>query len=115
MHGKVSEKMDVYAFGVVLLELVSGRKPVSAGGPRGKGSLVMWANSVIQGGKVMDLVDPNLPLPATGGDGGEVERMALAAALCIRRAHQHRPTMSNVIRYLPPLNELNAYVSCPLR
>ncbi|KAL5648504.1 hypothetical protein ACJX0J_039313, partial [Zea mays] len=95
MHGKVSEKMDVYAFGVVLLELVSGRKPVSAGGPRGKGSLVMWANSVIQGGKVMDLVDPNLPLPATGGDGGEVERMALAAALCIRRAHQHRPTMSN--------------------
>ncbi|KAG2615165.1 hypothetical protein PVAP13_3NG073390 [Panicum virgatum] len=95
MHGKVSDKLDVYAFGVVLLELISGRKPVSAGGPRAKGSLVMWASSVIQGGKLMDLVDPSLPL--ADGDAGEVERMALAAALCIRRAHQHRPSMSNLL------------------
>ncbi|RCV35982.1 hypothetical protein SETIT_7G283000v2 [Setaria italica] len=98
MHGKVSDKIDVYAFGVVLLELISGRKPVSAGGPKGQESLVMWANSVIQGGKLMDLVDPSLPL--ADGDGGEVERMALAAALCIRRAHQHRPSMSNVVKLL---------------
>ncbi|KAJ1265079.1 hypothetical protein BS78_08G050700 [Paspalum vaginatum] len=102
MHGKVSDKIDVYAFGVVLLELISGRKPVSAGGgPKGQKSesLVMWANSVIQGGKLMDLVDPNLPMD--GGDDGEVvERMALAAALCIRRAHQHRPSMSNVVKLL---------------
>jgi serine/threonine protein kinase len=44
MHGKVSDKMDVYAFGVVLLELVSGRKPVSSGGPKGQESLVMWVS-----------------------------------------------------------------------
>ncbi|WVZ88704.1 hypothetical protein U9M48_035191 [Paspalum notatum var. saurae] len=103
MHGKVSDKIDVYAFGVVLLELISGRKPVSAGGGGPKGqkseSLVMWANSVIQGGKLMDLVDPNL-LTDGGDDGEVVERMALAAALCIRRAHQHRPTMSNVVKLL---------------
>ncbi|XP_062203429.1 protein kinase STUNTED-like [Phragmites australis] len=98
MHGKVSDKIDVYAFGVVLLELISGRKPVSAGGPRGQESLVMWANSVIQGGKLMDLVDPNLP-PADG-DAGEVERMALAAALGIRREPQRRPSMRNVLKLL---------------
>jgi hypothetical protein len=103
MHGKVSDKIDVYAFGVVLLELISGRKPVSAGGPKGKESLVMWAGSVINGGKLMDLVDPSLPL--ADGDGGEVERMALAAALCIRRAHQHRPSMTNVTIHLHPPNE----------
>ncbi|XP_062202940.1 protein kinase STUNTED-like [Phragmites australis] len=95
MHGKVSDNIDVYAFGVVLLELISGRKPVSAGGPKGQESLVMWANSVIQGGKLMDLVDPSLP-PADG----EVERMALAAAVCIRRAPQRRPSMSNVLKLL---------------
>ncbi|CAN6349138.1 unnamed protein product [Urochloa humidicola] len=99
MHGKVSDKLDVYAFGVVLLELISGRKPVSSGGPKGQESLVMWANSIIQGGKLMDLVDESLPLP-DGDDAGEVERMALAAALCIRREHQHRPTMSNVVKLL---------------
>ncbi|KAK3139466.1 hypothetical protein QOZ80_5AG0383700 [Eleusine coracana subsp. coracana] len=95
MHGKVSDKMDVYAFGVVLLELVSGRKPVSAGGTKGQESLVMWANSVVQQGKLMDLVDPTLHHA-----GGEVERMALAAALCIRREPQRRPTMSNVLKLL---------------
>ncbi|XP_002442921.1 probable receptor-like serine/threonine-protein kinase At5g57670 [Sorghum bicolor] len=99
MHGKVSEKMDVYAFGVVLLELISGRKPVSAGGDRGKGSLVMWANSVIQGGNIMDLVDPT-KLPTMDADGDVVERMTLAAALCIRRSHQLRPSMSNVVKLL---------------
>ncbi|KAF8658121.1 hypothetical protein HU200_059587 [Digitaria exilis] len=98
MHGKVSDKIDVYAFGVVLLELISGRKPVSAGGPKGQESLVMWATSVIQGGKLMDLVDPSLPLDDAAA--GEVERMALAAALCIRREHQHRPSMSNVVKLL---------------
>ncbi|OEL16216.1 Proline-rich receptor-like protein kinase PERK13 [Dichanthelium oligosanthes] len=98
MHGKVSDKLDVYAFGVVLLELISGRKPVSTGGPKGKRSLVMWANSIIQGGKLMDLVDQNLPL--ADGDADEVERMALAAALCIRRAHQHRSSMSDVVKLL---------------
>ncbi|KAM0837335.1 hypothetical protein ACQ4PT_061733 [Festuca glaucescens] len=98
MHGKVSDKMDVYAFGVVLLELVSGRKPVSSGGPKGQESLVMWANSVVQGGKLTELVDPSLP--TVDGDAGEVERMILAAALCITRAPQHRPSMANILKLL---------------
>ncbi|KAM0838379.1 hypothetical protein ACQ4PT_061013 [Festuca glaucescens] len=98
MHGKVSDKMDVYAFGVLLLELVSGRKPVSSGGPKGQESLVMWANSVVQGGKLTELVDPSLP--TEDGDAGEVERMILAAALCIIRAPQHRPSMANILKLL---------------
>ncbi|XP_023634661.1 proline-rich receptor-like protein kinase PERK12 isoform X3 [Capsella rubella] len=41
MYGKVSDKVDVYAFGVVLLELISGRNPISPQNPRGQESLVM--------------------------------------------------------------------------
>ncbi|PNT65352.1 probable receptor-like serine/threonine-protein kinase At5g57670 [Brachypodium distachyon] len=96
MHGKVSDKIDVYAFGVVLLELVSGRKPVSSGGPKGQESLVMWANSIVQGGKLTELVDPNLPTDGSG----EVERMALAGALCIRREPQRRPSIANVLKLI---------------
>ena len=46
MHGKVNNKIDVYAFGVVLLELISGRKPLCTGCPKGQESLVMWVSSI---------------------------------------------------------------------
>jgi serine/threonine protein kinase len=46
MYGKVTDKVDVYAFGVVLLELLTGRKPISGdGSPKGRQSLVMWVSS----------------------------------------------------------------------
>lgn len=46
MYGKVSDKVDVYAFGVVLLELLSGRKPINSDAPKGQESLVMWVSSL---------------------------------------------------------------------
>lgn len=48
MYGKVNNKIDVYAFGVVLLELLSGRKPISSDYPKGQESLVMWVCVLIQ-------------------------------------------------------------------
>lgn len=42
MYGKVNDKIDVYAFGVVLLELLTRRKPISGDYPKGQESLVMW-------------------------------------------------------------------------
>jgi serine/threonine protein kinase len=47
MHGKVNNKIDVYAFGVVLLELISGRKPLCTGCPKGQESLVMWVSGIL--------------------------------------------------------------------
>lgn len=46
MYGKVNDKIDVFAFGVVLLELLSGRKPISSESPKGQESLVMWVRSL---------------------------------------------------------------------
>ncbi|XP_062197501.1 protein kinase STUNTED-like isoform X2 [Phragmites australis] len=103
MHGKVNNKIDVYAFGVVLLELISGRKPLCTGCPKGQESLVMWANSIIQGGKLTQLVDPNLP---TEGHTNEVERMTLAASLCIRQAPHNRPHIDVVLKLLDGDNDI---------
>lgn len=44
LHGKVIDKIDVYAYGVVLLELLSGRKPIDNGHPKGPESLVVWVS-----------------------------------------------------------------------
>jgi serine/threonine protein kinase len=42
--GKLTERSDVFSFGVVLLELITGRKPVDASKPMGDESLVEWVS-----------------------------------------------------------------------
>ncbi|PON60136.1 Serine/threonine protein kinase [Parasponia andersonii] len=97
MYGKVNNKIDVYAFGVVLLELLSGRKPISSDYPKGQESLVMWAKPILNGGKVSQLLDPCL---GSTSDQDQLERMVLAATLCIQRAPRARPQMGLVLKLL---------------
>ncbi|WOL04081.1 putative serine/threonine-protein kinase PBL6 [Canna indica] len=97
MYGKVNEKIDIYAFGVVLLELVSGRKPVTSGCPKGQESLVLWAMPILQGGKFEELVDPCL---GATYEKGQPERMVLTASLCIKQSPRSRPPMTIVLKLL---------------
>lgn len=97
MYGKVNDKIDVYAYGVVLLELLSGRKPISSDYPKGQESLVMWAKPILNGGKVSELLDPSL---GNNYDHDQMERMVLAATLCIRRAPRTRPQMTLISKLL---------------
>ncbi|KAK7410633.1 hypothetical protein VNO78_01577 [Psophocarpus tetragonolobus] len=97
MYGKVNDKIDVYAFGVVLLELLSGRKPISRDYPKGQESLVMWASPILDSGKVLQLLDPSL---GDNYDHEEMEKMVLAASLCIKRAPKARPQMSLILKLL---------------
>ncbi|XP_024973206.1 probable receptor-like serine/threonine-protein kinase At5g57670 isoform X3 [Cynara cardunculus var. scolymus] len=97
MHGKVTEKIDVYAFGVVLLELLTRRKPITSGYPKGEESLVMWAKPILSSGKFARLLDPSL---GDDYDFDQMERMALASTLCIRRAPRARPQMTTILKLL---------------
>lgn len=42
--GKLTDKSDVFSYGVVLLELITGRKPVDTSQPAGEESLVEWVS-----------------------------------------------------------------------
>ncbi|CAL9774711.1 unnamed protein product [Musa acuminata subsp. burmannicoides] len=97
LYGKVNEKVDVYAFGVVLLELLSGRKPISSGCPKGQESLLMWAKPILQDGDTKQLIDPGLKNEFSSD---QVERMILAASLCARRLHHARPHITLVLKLL---------------
>ncbi|KAK1262789.1 putative proline-rich receptor-like protein kinase PERK11 [Acorus gramineus] len=105
MHGKVSDKIDVYSFGVVLLELLTGRKPIDSENPKGQESLVMWATPLLEKGDIADILDPNLNGKF---DEAQMQRMVLAASLCITRAARLRPHMSQVLNLLKGKEDFNA-------
>ncbi|KAG2327032.1 hypothetical protein Bca52824_009760 [Brassica carinata] len=98
MHGKVTDKIDVYAFGVVLLELLSGRKPICVDQSKGQESLVMWANPILESGKFAQLLDPSLEADDSSND--LIEKLLLAATLCIKRAPHDRPQIGLVVKIL---------------
>lgn len=95
MYGKVSDKIDVYSFGVVLLELLSGRKPIDSS--KGQESLVMWAKPILQSGKLRGILDPKLKANV---DESQMQRMILAATLCLTRSARLRPNMNQILKLL---------------
>ncbi|KAM7257550.1 hypothetical protein ACFE04_013291 [Oxalis oulophora] len=109
MYGKVSDKIDVYAFGVVLLELLSGRKPIDSDAAKGQESLVMWAKPIIENGDINRLTDPNF-------DGkfnkDQMQRVVLAATLCIRTAARLRPGISEILKLLNGDADVDTWVKC---
>ncbi|CAL1355541.1 unnamed protein product [Linum trigynum] len=99
MHGRVSEKVDVYSFGIVLLELVSGRKAIiTKDCSKSQESLVKWAIPLMESGNHRGLLDPRLMSEQV--DDSQLGRMVLAASLCTKASARLRPTSSQIIELL---------------
>ncbi|XP_039031025.1 receptor-like cytosolic serine/threonine-protein kinase RBK1 [Hibiscus syriacus] len=93
MHGIVDEKTDVFAFGVLLLEILTGRRAVDSS----RQSLVIWGKPLLEKNKVKELVDPRLE---DNYDQTEVKRAMFTAFLCINHLAKLRPSMSRVVELL---------------
>ncbi|CAH8306196.1 unnamed protein product [Eruca vesicaria subsp. sativa] len=114
MLGHLTEKTDVFAFGIVALEVVSGRPNSSPEMDEEKQYLLEWAWSLHQENRDLELVDPDL---RGGYDEEEVKRVIGVAFLCTQTDHAIRPAMSRVVGMLTghvEITEANAkpgYVS----
>ncbi|KAL0377983.1 UNVERIFIED_CONTAM: Nodulation receptor kinase [Sesamum radiatum] len=93
----LSAKSDVFSFGVVLLEIVSGREPLNISRPQSEWSLVEWAKSHIRNSKVEEIVDPSIK----GGYHAEAMwRVVEVALACIEPYAAYRPCMADIVREL---------------
>ncbi|XP_057767258.1 probable receptor-like serine/threonine-protein kinase At5g57670 [Salvia miltiorrhiza] len=93
MHGIVDEKTDVFAFGILLLEILTGRRPVDAT----RQNLLIWARPLMESGNLKELADPKMK---GRFDMEQLYRVALTASYCVRQSSIWRPSMTEVLQLL---------------
>ncbi|URD85859.1 STYKc [Musa troglodytarum] len=92
MNGYLSAKADVFSFGVLVLEIVSGRKNLDKRLDEEKSDLLSYAWKVFQKGKALEIMDPTIP----SGNGDEAALCIQIALLCCQAVLSDRPDMYTV-------------------
>lgn len=115
-NNPISEKSDVYSYGMVLLEIIGGRKSFSLGDDSEKAQFPSYAFKMLEEGKQREILDPRLDMD----ENDESTASAIKVALwCIQNEMQLRPSMTKVVQMLeglcpvpqpPTPSQLNSWV-----
>ncbi|VAI86215.1 wall-associated receptor kinase 5-like [Triticum dicoccoides] len=89
--GRLTDKSDVFSFGVLLVELLTRKRPLAYDSVDGD-SLVLHFASLVTGGVLAELLDPQV----MEEEDGEVQEVAALAAKCVRLNGEDRPAMREV-------------------
>lgn len=98
--GDLSEKCDAYSYGVLLLVLIAGRRPLQVtGSPMSefqRANLLSWARHLARAGKLLDLVDQSIH----SLDKEQALLCISVALLCLQKSPTRRPSMKEVVAIL---------------
>ncbi|KAL5714134.1 non-specific serine/threonine protein kinase [Ranunculus cassubicifolius] len=95
--GMLNERSDVYSFGILIMEIISGRNPVDYNRPPGEVNLVEWLKTMVANRNAEGVLDPKIvEKPQTRA----LKRALLVALKCVDPDSQKRPKMGHVIHML---------------
>ncbi|KAJ4829748.1 hypothetical protein Tsubulata_043743, partial [Turnera subulata] len=97
MWGKVSESCDVYSFGILLLEIVSAKKPLEKLPGGVKRDIVQWVTPYVQKGAFDHIADPRLK---GRYDPIQLKSTVMIAMRCTDSNPENRPSMKRVVDWL---------------
>ncbi|GMI85790.1 receptor-like kinase in in flowers 3 [Hibiscus trionum] len=97
LYGQLTDRSDVYSFGIVLLELLSGKKALTVSNGNQPSVVADWAWSLVKKEKALDVIEDGMP---ELGPPEVVEKYVLIAVLCSHPELQCRPSMDQVVKML---------------
>uniref|UniRef100_A0A6M2ENX2 non-specific serine/threonine protein kinase n=1 Tax=Populus davidiana TaxID=266767 RepID=A0A6M2ENX2_9ROSI len=103
--GRATEKTDVYSFGVLVLELLSGKRPTDASYIEKGLNIVGWLNFLITENRPREIADPN----CEGVQVESLDALLSVATQCVSSSPEDRPTMHRVVQVL----ESEVMTPCP--
>ncbi|XP_042503664.1 probable serine/threonine-protein kinase At1g01540 [Macadamia integrifolia] len=95
--GMLNERSDVYGFGILFMEIISGRNPVDYSRPPGEVNLIEWLKTMVANRNTEGVLDPKIPEKPSSR---ALKRALLVALRCVDPDAHKRPKIGHVIHML---------------